>query len=54
MSHFLIVLDNLCDVYNYILSSELMPKSMSGAVTILLHKGGDPSSPTPIPTECGL
>ena len=39
------VIDDLCEVYNYILSSELMPKSMSEAVTILLHKGGDPSSP---------
>ena len=39
------VIDDLCEVYNYILTSELMPKSMSEAVTILLHKGGDPSSP---------
>ena len=39
------IIDDLCEVYNYIINSELMHKSMSEAVTILLHKSGDPSSP---------
>ena len=39
------VIDDLCQDNKYILSSKLMPKSMSEVLTILLPKGGDPSSP---------
>ena len=35
------VIDDFCEDYNYIISSELM----SDAVTKLLHKGGDHSGP---------
>ena len=35
----------MCEVFNKAFESEVLAKSMTEAVTILLHKGGDQSDP---------
>lgn len=40
-----VLADNMCEVYNKFFESKVLPKSMTGAVTILLHGSGNRSDP---------
>ena len=40
-----VLADDMCEVLNNAFELEVLPKSMTEAATILLHKGGDQSDP---------